>query len=388
MSVIIEEYLENITVSVEEITEDITVQVIIPTDTVYTHPTNHPPSIISQDSSNRFVTDAEKETWNGKQANLGFTLANATVQGNTFNGNNELVKTNLAGVISIDLIDPAELKRFEPNPIGLQVEEIITLSSLNTGNVEKRIIEITSGVDKGIYFHTGSLLKKLTTTDVSLPSPVILLDANTLGWYSSDDPTTITKDGSGLVSAWGDKNGSVRDFITDANSLAMPLWSTNGVLFDGVWNFMHFNAISIKPIFIYAVVKVLSGTGNYDTIFSGKNGSFKVSAYDIATTPKLLTESTGGVSLINTAIPLDSFMIVRILADGASSKTIINDLTPVTGTINATDIGGFILGSSADTIYGGNNANIEVKELVIRSASDSFSDETSIYNYLKQKYSL
>lgn len=29
----------------------------------YTHPANHPPSIITQDTSNRFVTDAEKTTW-------------------------------------------------------------------------------------------------------------------------------------------------------------------------------------------------------------------------------------------------------------------------------------------------------------------------------------
>ena len=32
----------------------------------YTHPTNHAPSIIMQDANNRFVTDVEKTTWNGK----------------------------------------------------------------------------------------------------------------------------------------------------------------------------------------------------------------------------------------------------------------------------------------------------------------------------------
>jgi hypothetical protein len=36
------------------------------TDTVYTHPASHPASIITQDASNRFVTDTEKTTWNGK----------------------------------------------------------------------------------------------------------------------------------------------------------------------------------------------------------------------------------------------------------------------------------------------------------------------------------
>lgn len=33
----------------------------------YTHPANHPASIITQDANNRFCTDAEKAKWNGKQ---------------------------------------------------------------------------------------------------------------------------------------------------------------------------------------------------------------------------------------------------------------------------------------------------------------------------------
>lgn len=41
--------------------------------TNYAHPANHPPSIITQDASNRFTTDTEKTAWNAKQAALGFT---------------------------------------------------------------------------------------------------------------------------------------------------------------------------------------------------------------------------------------------------------------------------------------------------------------------------
>jgi hypothetical protein len=38
----------------------------------YTHPSSHDPSIITQDANNRFVTDAEKTTWNNKgTSNLG-----------------------------------------------------------------------------------------------------------------------------------------------------------------------------------------------------------------------------------------------------------------------------------------------------------------------------
>lgn len=50
------------------------------TDTVYVHPSTHPPTIIAQNASNRFVTDAEKETWNAKGGSnlaLGETSATA-----------------------------------------------------------------------------------------------------------------------------------------------------------------------------------------------------------------------------------------------------------------------------------------------------------------------
>lgn len=54
---------------------------IAPGATAYAHPANHPPAIITQDANNRFVTDAEKTTWNGKQAALGFTPENAANKG-------------------------------------------------------------------------------------------------------------------------------------------------------------------------------------------------------------------------------------------------------------------------------------------------------------------
>lgn len=47
----------------------------------YTHPADHPPSIIAQDSSNRFVTDAEKTAWNAKQDTI--TNSDAITEGAT-----------------------------------------------------------------------------------------------------------------------------------------------------------------------------------------------------------------------------------------------------------------------------------------------------------------
>lgn len=48
----------------------------------YVHPSTHPASIITQDSSNRFVTDAEKNTWNAKETTAGAQAKADAVQGN------------------------------------------------------------------------------------------------------------------------------------------------------------------------------------------------------------------------------------------------------------------------------------------------------------------
>ena len=63
----------------------------------YVHPANHPPSIITQDANNRFTTDAEKATWSGK-ANISeidnkvgtLSTLKTAVKGNTVAAINEL----------------------------------------------------------------------------------------------------------------------------------------------------------------------------------------------------------------------------------------------------------------------------------------------------------
>ena len=51
----------------------------------YTHPTTHPATIIVEDTTHRFVTDLEKQTWSDKQTALGFTPENLANK-NTANG--------------------------------------------------------------------------------------------------------------------------------------------------------------------------------------------------------------------------------------------------------------------------------------------------------------
>ena len=48
----------------------------------YIHPTNHPASMITQDANNRFVTDAEKSTWNAKETTSGAQTKANTAEAN------------------------------------------------------------------------------------------------------------------------------------------------------------------------------------------------------------------------------------------------------------------------------------------------------------------
>lgn len=56
----------------------------------YVHPANHAPSIITQNSSNRFVTDAEKTAWNAKQSALVSGTNIKSINGSSVLGSGDL----------------------------------------------------------------------------------------------------------------------------------------------------------------------------------------------------------------------------------------------------------------------------------------------------------
>lgn len=65
--------------------------------TNYTHPANHPPSVIEQDANNRFVTDAEKAAWSAKQDSDADLVAIAALSGTS-----GLLKKTAANTWSLD----------------------------------------------------------------------------------------------------------------------------------------------------------------------------------------------------------------------------------------------------------------------------------------------
>jgi len=53
------------------------------TDTVYTHPLTHPATIVTQDSSHRFITDAERAKWDALDVILPYIKSDGTISEET-----------------------------------------------------------------------------------------------------------------------------------------------------------------------------------------------------------------------------------------------------------------------------------------------------------------
>ena len=106
----------------------------------YNHPASHPATMIDEDSSNRFVSDAEKTTWNGKLDKAGGTVTgDLTVSGElTIDGtmtsidtvnleiedNIVLLNKNQSGVPPTTLRSGIEIERGDSNNVKVQYNEL------------------------------------------------------------------------------------------------------------------------------------------------------------------------------------------------------------------------------------------------------------------------
>jgi len=239
---------------------------------------------------------------------------------------------------------------------------------------------------QSVYTYGGKVLTYSgDVLTVTSGTPAVLEDGSTVAWYIADNLTTITKDGADLVSRWNDYLGSGHDLI-QATGTNQPLWSSDGILFDGVDNFMKTAAFTyVQPEMIYMVFKQVTWT-LYDRIFDGNI----VSTGQLAqreTTPNLLYFAGGGGGDCEDPgnLAVNTWGIIRMLFNGASTKFIINETTPITCFPGLSNMGGFTLGARGDDVSW---SNIEVKEIILRNVDDTDANETDIYNYLKNKYGL
>ena len=211
--------------------------------------------------------------------------------------------------------------------------------------------------------------------------PEALHDGNTVAWFDKD--VNVIKDGSNFVSAWGDRSGNGNDLLQSTGT-NQPLWSGDGVLFDGVDNFMKCVPFTlIQPEFLYLVLKQVSWF-DADRFIDGHLTATGI-LQQITSTPNFRAFAGSGSSE-SSDLPLGTYGIIRVLFNGASSTLQINETTQITGDFGASNMGGFTLGGNASG--GANFGNIQVKEVIIRKIADTAPNEQIIYNYLASKYSI
>lgn len=231
--------------------------------------------------------------------------------------------------------------------------------------------------------NAANLTNQATTNNSTVTHPVEMDDTNTSKWF--DYLKNVTKDGSDLVSTWDNAEalpGIIAGALLQAIDLDKMLWTATGILGDGIRQFMKTAPFTlVQPEFIYMVVKQVSWT--VSEAYSDGNTLNSGILFSSGITPNIA--AFAGNQLDNVNLAVNTYGIIRILFNGASSKFIVNETTPTTGNLGTNDMGGFTLGANAN---GGTWSNIEVKEIIIRKSADSAPNEAAIYSYLASKYGI
>jgi len=167
--------------------------------------------------------------------------------------------------------------------------------------------------------------------------------------------------------------------LLQTTAASQPLWSAaNGVLFDGVNDFMKATAFAfVQPEFIYFVGRQITRTFA-DSFFDGDGLNTGRIYQDIP--PSNLIAFNGIGSLTNGNLPLNTFGIIRLLFNTPNSIFQINKTAAILGNFGVNDMNNFTIGSDGAATT---NGNIEVKEIILRKSVDNVNTQDSIFNYLQ-----
>lgn len=321
---------------------------------------------------------------------------------------------------------------------GVSIER--STDGVNYSEIDTVALGIATFTDTGLSGnHFYYRVKSYKGTKQSNPStavvnaaPLCLWDGHTIGWYESHDTSTITKDVSNNVSIWWDKLNNLRTlgpelssgstlvngiykitareanhfyvgdnigdtfcavgaYALDANNKVqkyvgnhlgngvvnnMPLWSTDGLTFDHVSDYMRTNKITYnQPSMNYMVLKQVSWT-NAGNIFGGFDPPTNPLINQNGSTPSILAYAGGGSPSSN-ELAVGDFGVIRCLFNGANSKLQVNANAAKTGNFGAANMEGISI-AYRDANFG----HIQVKCVISRDCVEDAGDETAIYNYV------
>jgi len=121
--------------------------------TAYTHPANHPASIIAQDTSNRFVTDAEKAFWNAKQPAGTYATGTGTASGS--NTGDQIIPTTLPASDVSAWAKAATKPSYTAAEVGAQ-DVLVSGANIRTVNGNSLLGSTDLVIDSGVTSVNGA----------------------------------------------------------------------------------------------------------------------------------------------------------------------------------------------------------------------------------------
>ncbi|MDI6033010.1 hypothetical protein QLS91_07980, partial [Flavobacterium sp. LB2P84] len=248
----------------------------------YTHPTNHPPSIITQDASNRFVTDVEKSAWNAKQSAIGYTTENIA---------NKNIANGYAGLGSDGKLIASQLPSITISDTYIVASQA---TMLGLSGAEKGDVAVRTDLNKSFILKENSYSTLADWQELLTPTSAVTtvfgrngaVTAQT-GDYTTDQitETTTRKFQTANQNTFNDATSSIQTQLNAKQATIAAGTTAQYRRGDNTWQTLDKTAVGLgnvdnttdlnKPIST-ATQTALNGkqaSGSYETAFS-KNTAF------------------------------------------------------------------------------------------------------------------
>lgn len=209
-------------------------------------------------------------------------------------------------------------------------------------------------------------------TDARSAADSVISALTPAAWYRN--ATGVTESG-GFASQWDDYSGNGRHLVQGVGT-NQPAYSAGVLTFDGVDNWMRVSFALAQPMTIVAVMKQVTWTGG-DYIMDGASVN-EVAAYQNTITPNFML-SAGAPLGNNGNLAINTYGIVCLVANGASSSSRVNDTAKVSGSTGTNALTGYTIGAAGNS---GSASNIATKEIVIFPSALSDANQSAVITAL------
>lgn len=183
----------------------------------------------------------------------------------------------------------------------------------------------------------------------------------------------------GSVSQWDDQSGNGNHLIQATATNQPALQGDGSILFDGVDNYMKcvpFTLVQPETVYVlgrhvtfFNQAHWLDGEGNNSMAIWNEGNEPDINAY------------AGNRIAFNSNLPTNTYGVVAVVFNGASSVLQVNTVI-MTGDCGIDNGSGLTVGGAG--FFGGNPANVQIKEILVFPDAHDESTRNSVINYLSE----